>query len=114
MRVRVGNGNGFSGYREMVSPELLSGFRIEGPEAGIVSRSNECKAARCNNGAPKTRSTSVSLPFGKPVGYAKDRPPGDLARIHVDRHEFAPGRFGAWQVILGIPEPRCSRKRPGI
>src|SRR6478672_11509009 len=114
MFVGVGDRNRFGGCRQMICPEFLSRFCVEGPEASVVRSADKCQAAAGHDGATQTGTTGVLLSLGKVVGYAQDRTPGNLSTVYVDRHEFSPGRLVTWKVFLGIPEAHCSCERTRI
>ena len=104
----------------MECPKFPTRSCVEGPEASVVSGSDQCQAAGGHDGTSQAGAAGALLPFGKVVGYTQDRSPGNLAAIHVNRYELSPRRFSTWKVLLGIPEPNgsgertCVRVTPGF
>src|SRR5579863_1683211 len=98
----------------MKGPDFPPRLGVEGPEASVIRGADKCQPAPGNDGAAQAGTAGVLLSFGKVVGYTQHRPPGDLAAIHVDRHEFSPRRFVARQVFLGIPEAHRPSERTRI
>ena len=98
----------------MMGPEFPARLCIESAKASVVRCADKCQPARGRNRTAEARPPRVLLPIRKIIGNAQNRPPGDLAGIHIDGYELSPGRFSARKVFLRIPEANRSGKLTGI
>ena len=92
----------------------VAGSSIEGAKASIVGSADEREAAGGDDGAAQARPPGVLLPWRQAVCYSQSSSPRDLAGVHVDRDQLAPRRWGAGQVIAGVPETNVPASGPEL
>src|SRR5215471_14707425 len=95
-------------------PELLTGRGRKRAEAEIIRAPDKGKAARGKDGTTGARTTRVLKLRGKRVGDAERLAISNVACVHVDGDEFAPGRRPAWQMPLRVAEAAEASERSFI
>src|SRR5712671_6984184 len=93
------------------SPELRAGRGRKRTEAEIIRPADESEAACREDDAAGARAARVPKAFGKRFGDAKRLAIRDVARVHVDGDEFAPGRRPAWQMPIRVAKAAKAGER---
>src|SRR5262245_17088568 len=95
----IGNGIGVSHLRRFHAPQFFARLCVEGAEHTVQRGSNKREPSRRGHGAT-AQAGSTSLDPGRDSFHrSKGDLPRDIARVHIDRGQPAPGRRPAWPTL---------------